>query len=169
MPVVSYAYVSDVPPIVAVSCVKGGYTANLALKAGSFSLCVLDRARARSVALLGSTSGSLTKDKLADAGLKHRRGAELDVPVIVGSVAILECSLRSKEEVGDHLLLFGEVESATATAAFAGFWDFSKYKPLLYAGWREGLTTYPGPRRRTSGPRRRTSSGPGLSQRPSGG
>jgi len=143
MPVVSYLWVSDSPPVVAVSCRKGGFTCGLALEAGSFSLCVLDERFTQAVAQLGSTGGSGVKDKLAAVGLRHRRGNALGVPIVLGAAASLECSVRSKTPVGDHLLLFGEVRSASAAPTFSRFWNYAKYKPILYAGWRDGLTTYP--------------------------
>jgi len=144
MPVVSYTSVSDSPPMVAVSSVPSHYTCRLVLEAGCFSLCILDRDHAGAVARLGSVSGAKVEDKLTDAGLEYTRGEKLKVPVIKGSAATLECSLAAKRRFGDHLLLVGEVRAARAVEAFDEFWDFAKYRPLLYTGWREGLTTLPG-------------------------
>jgi flavin reductase (DIM6/NTAB) family NADH-FMN oxidoreductase RutF len=84
------------------------------------------------------------KDKLADAGLGYSLGARLKVPVLDESVASLECALKSKKKLGDHLLLVGRVMAAHASESFNDFWDFARYRPLLYTGWRDGLTTYPG-------------------------
>jgi len=144
MPVVSYTSVSDKPPMVAVSSAPNHYTCKLVVEAGTFSLCVLDRDQAGAIARLASVSGAKVKDKLSDAGLKYSKGERLRVPVIEGAAAALECSLSAKRRFGDHLLLVGEVKAARASAAFDGFWGFSKYRPLLYTGWREGLTTLPG-------------------------
>lgn len=144
MPVVSYTTVSDEPPMVAVSSLASHYTCKLVVEAGSFSLCILDREHAGAVARLASTSGARVEDKLSDAGLKYSKGQKLKVPVIVGAAAALECTLVQKRRFGDHLLLVGEVRAARAGDAFDGFWDFSRYRPLLYTGWRDGLTTLPG-------------------------
>ncbi len=144
MPVVSYASVSDAPPMVAVSSLPSHYTCKLAVEAGCFSLCILDRDHAGAIARLASVSGSKVEDKLADAGLSYSRGDSLKVPVIQGAAASLECSLSSKRRFGDHVLLVGEVRAAYAGEAFNGYWDFARYRPLLYTGWREGLTTLPG-------------------------
>ncbi len=144
MPVVSYAAVSDVPPLVAVSCNPDGYTCKLALRAASFSISILDRDHAGAIARLATVHGGDVRDKLADAGLRHRVGARVRVPLLDDAVASLECSLKSKKKHGDHLLLVGQVRAAYSSDAFTDFWDFSKYRPLLYTGWREGLTTYPG-------------------------
>ena len=143
MPVVSYASVSDRPSMVVVACNPGGFTCKLAQRAGAFSLSLLDRRRVDAFARLATVSGATVKDKLADAGLKHGGGTELDVPVIRDAFATLECRLKSKRRTGDHLLLIAEVLAASSSAAFTDFWDYSRYKPLLYAGWRGGMTTYP--------------------------
>ncbi len=143
MPVVSYASVSDSPPLVAVSCARGGFTLKLALKARAFSLCILDGSHVDALSRLATVSGAKVKDKLADAGLRYRKGDQLKVPIIEGSVASLECSLAFKKRVGDHTLLVGSVEAASANESFSGFWDFRKYRPLLYTGWKGKLTTYP--------------------------
>ena len=143
MPVVSYASVSDSPPLVAVACNPKGFTCKLALKASSFSLCILDRDHANAIARLATKSGTKVKDKLVNAGLTHHPGSKLKVPVIEEAVATLECVLRDRWILGDHVLLVGRVEAASASDAFGDFWDFRKYHPLLYTGWREGLTTLP--------------------------
>lgn len=143
MPVVSYLSVSDRPPMVGVACAAEGFTCKLALKARCFTLSALDRSRADAMSALATVSGSRTKDKLEDAGLPHRRGAKVAAPVLADAVATLECSLSSRRKTGDHLLLVGRVEAAYAIPAFADSWDFTKYRPMLYSGWRDGLTLYP--------------------------
>lgn len=143
MPVVSYASISDRPPLVAVACSPKGYTCRLAQKAKAFSLSVLDRSQAESVSRLAAMSGAKVTDKLREAGLSHDEGAVLKVPIIERSLAALECRLKRAEKFGDHLLLVGAVKKAEASRAFTDFWDFTEYRPLLYAGWRDGLTTYP--------------------------
>lgn len=142
MPVVSYASVSDKPPMIAVACNPEGFTCKLALRARSFSLSLLDRGHVDAFARLATLSGAKVRDKLSDAGLEHVAGRKLKVPVIKLASATLECRLKAKEKTGDHLLLVGIVESAYSNAAFTDFWDYSKYRPLLYTGWRDGMTTY---------------------------
>jgi len=144
MPVVSYASVSDRPPMVVVACNPEGFTCKLAQRAGSFSLSLLDRGHVGAFARLATVSGTKVKDKLSDAGLEYSPGTSLKVPVIKEALSTLECSLKSKKKTGDHLLLVANVEAAYSTDAFTDFWDYSRYKPLLYTGWRDGMTTYPG-------------------------
>lgn len=149
MPVVSYASISDKPPLVAVACSPFGFTCKLALRAKAFSLSILDRTHREAISSLATVSGMKVNDKLKAAGLDHTSGKSLKVPVIRDSLATLECKLGSKRKFGDHLLLVGEVRAAYASEAFTDFWDFSRYRPLLYSGWREGLTTYPDTSRTT--------------------
>jgi flavin reductase (DIM6/NTAB) family NADH-FMN oxidoreductase RutF len=144
MPVVSYASVSDAPPMVAVACNPGGFTCKLALSAGSFSLSLLDRGHLKALARLATVSGAKVRDKLADAGLEHDDGAALKVPVIGGSHATLECKLKFTRKTGDHILLVAEVRAARSTGAFTDSWDYAKYAPILYTGWKDGMSTYPG-------------------------
>lgn len=144
MPVVSYASVSVSPPLVAVACGKLSFTALLILKSKSFSLSVLDSSRLQAFEFLASKSGAQFKDKLSAAGLAHRKGVKLAVPVIDGAQATLECKLEKKISLGDHSVFVGSVKAARAVDSFSDSWDFSRYNPILYTGWKDGMTTLPG-------------------------
>ncbi len=146
MPVVSYASVSDSPPLVAVACRAGSYTLQLAARARKFSLCILGSEMADAVGRLAGTSGRKAKDNITACGLRHRPGEVLGVPVIRGAEAVIECEIESRKRVGDHVLLVGRVAACRASRKFDEYWDFSKYRPILYAGWRGKLTTYPSAR-----------------------
>lgn len=145
MPVVSYASVSTTPPLLALACNPGSYTCKLALRSRTFSLNLLGKDETTKLDRLATTHGGEVKDKLAAAGLAHKRGAALNVPAIVGAWATVECSLKSNQRLGDHVLLVGQVRAAYATDAFSDFWDFRKYKPILYTGWKDGMTVFQGP------------------------
>ena len=145
MPVVSYLSVSDDPPMVGVACTPRGFTCKLALKARAFSLSILDREHAGAVSGLATVSGAQVKDKLSEVGLPHAPGTRAKVPVPKDALAALECRLKSSETHGDHLLLVAMVEVAYASAAFTDSWDYAKYRPIFYTGWKEGITTYRGP------------------------
>lgn len=145
MPVVSYLSASDSPPLVGVACRPDGFTCGLALKAKAFSLSVLGREHAGEMSALATSSGAKAEDKLSEAGLPHSTGRVLKVPVLDDALATLECKLSSSIKSGDHKILVGRVVAARSTGAFADFWDYRRYRPMLYAGWKEGLTLYPGP------------------------
>jgi flavin reductase (DIM6/NTAB) family NADH-FMN oxidoreductase RutF len=142
MPVVSYMSLSSEPPLVGVSCDKRSYTYRVVRMSRSFSICLLDRRMSASVEYLATHSGRESTDKLKAAGLEHTRGITLPVPVIVGSEAVLECRLVSKRVTGDHVLVVGRVATARASDDFDEYWSFRKYRPILYTGWRNGLSTY---------------------------
>lgn len=143
MPVVSYLSLSMRPPIVGVACFPSGFTRGLAVKSGAFSLSVLDSKRVGQMSKLAETSGSRTKTKVRDSGLTAVKGPTLGTPIIKEALASLECRLLDNVEMGDHVLMTGEVVSARAKKAFKDYWDYRSYSPILYAGWRKGsMTTY---------------------------
>ena len=142
MPVVSYASVSVSPPLIAIACEPISYTLNLTLSSRAFSLCIVDRSGIRSMERLATKSGRDVTDKLLDAALGHGKGIKLNVPVIRRAEAVLECEVHSKTKLGDHVVLVGLVKACYASDKFRDFWDFKRYKPVLYTGWREGMTTY---------------------------
>lgn len=144
MPVVSYLSISDKPPMVGVACAPKGFTCRLALKARAFSLSVLDRSRSDLMSRLATVSGAKVKDKLAEVGLRYRQGTKAKVPVLSDAVANIECSLKSSAKAGDHLVIIARVQRAEASGAFTDSWNFAGYAPILYTGWKGGLTFYPG-------------------------
>jgi flavin reductase (DIM6/NTAB) family NADH-FMN oxidoreductase RutF len=149
MPVVSYAQISESPPLVAVACDPKAFTYKLTSKAGAFSLSLLDSSELRKMETLAKVRGGDVVDKLREVGLRHSVGEAIDVPVVDDAVATIECSVESKNRKGDHVLLVGTVRACYATEEFNDFWAFRRYRPILYTGWRNGMTVYrPGVRRR---------------------
>lgn len=142
MPVVAYASISDSPPLVAVACNPYAFTYKLCAKARAFSLCLLDAGKLKAVEKLASVSGAKVEDKLSEVGLDHTRGTKVEAPVLTASAATIECSLQSKRRFGDHVLLVGKAEACYASDDFSGSWAYRKYRPILYTGWRNGMTTY---------------------------
>lgn len=142
MPVVFYMSVSENPPMVAVDSRPESFTYKLALKSRAFSLSVFDRSNSRALSRLVTLDDASTQDMLSKVGLSHSGGKKLKVPCIDSAVATIECALSSEAGFGDHRMLVGSVEAAYASDAFKEFWDFTRYRPILYTGWREGLTTY---------------------------
>lgn len=149
MPVVSYTSISAEPPLIGIACAPRSFTLKLAIASGAFSLCFLDKRRAEAMSFLATHTGRGMTDKLAAAGLAHRRGRKVGAPVVSDSVAAVECSVRSHRRVGDHVFLIGGVESAYASGDFRGYWRFKNYAPILYAGWQGGFSTYRTASRRT--------------------
>jgi flavin reductase (DIM6/NTAB) family NADH-FMN oxidoreductase RutF len=144
MPAVSYASISDSPPLVGVSCSPRAFTYRLAAKAGAFSLCVVDGKLIRSVEKLATVSGAKVADKLREVGLPYHAATSVEAPVLDDSVAEIECVVHLKKKTGDHTLLVGRVTACRASSDFSDFWAYKKYRPILYTGWRGGMSTYRG-------------------------
>lgn len=143
MPVVAYVSLSESPPLLGVSCNPFAFTYKLCVQARAFSLCLLDRKHLGAMERLATVSGAKVKDKLTEVGLQYKTGSKVRTPVITDSAASIECRLVSRKKLGDHVLLVGKVEASRASKDFSDFWEFKGYKPILYTGWREGMTTYP--------------------------
>lgn len=138
MPVVSTISLSNAPPLVGVASSPQHSTHRAIVSVGRFSLCWVDASMARALEVLGTTPHTAA-DKLHAAGLEHARGKSLDVPIVEGAVAAVECTLYSRQVLGDHELLVGKVEEARATEDFQDYWRFQSYEPVLYAGIQKGV------------------------------
>jgi flavin reductase (DIM6/NTAB) family NADH-FMN oxidoreductase RutF len=142
MPVVSMVSLSNDPALVGFTSSPERSTHAAILKVRCFSVSWVDSSLVRSLEVLGTTPHG-SADKLQSAGLKHTRGRVLDVPIIEGAAASLECSLYARQALGDHELIVGKVHDARAAEDFQGYWRFETYNPLLYAGIQGGsFTTY---------------------------
>ena len=115
----SFASISCEPPIVSV-CVdlKCSMLAALA-GAKYFGINILSDAQQHLSVRFAKSSDPRF------AGLDWRFGPT-GVPVLSNVLAVIQCRRHSTLEIGDHLLIFGEVESV----------DFSSGKPLVYFGSR---------------------------------
>lgn len=137
MPVVSMISLSDDPPLIGVSSSPKHSTHQAIASVRCFSLSWVDSSLVKALEVLGTT-GHGTVDKLQSAGLKHTRGRALDVPIVEGAVASIECSLYARQALGDHELLVGRVHDARASDDFQDYWKFQAYSPVLYAGIQGG-------------------------------
>ncbi len=146
MPVASIISLSNSPPLIGVASSPEHATHQAIVSVRCFSLSWVDSSMVRALEVLGTTPHDAV-DKLHSAGLKHARGKALDVPVVEGAVASLECSLYARQALGDHELLVGKVLEARASEDFQGYWRFQKYDPVLYAGIQEGAFKTYHPRR----------------------
>jgi flavin reductase (DIM6/NTAB) family NADH-FMN oxidoreductase RutF len=141
MPAVAVVSLSTNPPLLGVSTHVGHSTTRLIVRSKCFSLNVLDKAQLGKVGKLAASSGKKGRDKLHEAGLAHRPGTATGSPVLEESVAWVECRLVRKLRFGDHRLVVGSIADAWASEDFSKYWRFKKYNPILYTGWRDGMTT----------------------------
>ena len=122
------------PPRVAVVIDKSTYTRELVLASGRFALNIPCRALADMTYSVGSTSGR-DEDKFARYGIESFAGSALDVPLIDGCVAWLECRhIAEPHSEQAYDTFFGEAVAAQADArVFAnGRWLFNEHNAALH-------------------------------------
>jgi flavin reductase (DIM6/NTAB) family NADH-FMN oxidoreductase RutF len=116
------------PPRVAVVIDKSTFTRELVLASGRFALNIPCRALADLTYTVGSTSGR-DEDKFARCGIASFAGAALELPLIEGCVAWLECRhIAEPHSEATYDTFFGDVVAAQADArVFAGGrWAFNE-------------------------------------------
>ena len=110
------------PPLVSVYIYHKWLTRKLISESGEFVVNVLASDQVEVSEICGAVSGRKA-DKYAKAELKTRRGEKVNVPLIEGCVANLECKVVAEYEVGDHTLFVGEIVAAH---------DGDRRDPLVY-------------------------------------
>lgn len=99
--------VSVDPPVVMLSVAAEGYVAEVVEEVGAFAVSVLgadQRALAGRFAAEGRPSA-----RLLVSGQPHHRGEHTRALVLDDALAALECSVRQRVEVGDHVVFFADV------------------------------------------------------------
>ncbi|HKJ03949.1 MAG TPA: flavin reductase family protein [Geopsychrobacteraceae bacterium] len=128
--------VSKTPPTMAISLNKGRKTYQNIITQGEFVINMVPANLAVEVDYCGIRSG-YNEDKLNSCGF-HLQSAELvAVPLLGESPLNLECRLVNQVELGDYVLLMGEILQVHALdAAFAadGTIDARSFDPLVYLG-----------------------------------
>jgi flavin reductase (DIM6/NTAB) family NADH-FMN oxidoreductase RutF len=119
------------PPRIAVVIDKSTYTRELVLASGAFALNLPCRALADLTYTVGSTSGremaAAGADKFTRYGIGAFAGPVLELPLVEGCVAWLECRLIAEPHAQQaYDTFFGEVVSAQADDRVfaAGRWTF---------------------------------------------
>ena len=82
----------------------------------------------------GSVSGRV-ENKLSK--VKTFKAKKINVPLITGCVAWLECIVENEVEAGDHVLFIGRVLDAYALKDYIdedGTYNVYKFKPVLHLG-----------------------------------
>jgi flavin reductase (DIM6/NTAB) family NADH-FMN oxidoreductase RutF len=104
--------VSHRPPLVAISVGTTRYSCGLIEETPEFVINVPSAELLRSVWICGTKSGR-DVDKFEEAGLTRAPAQEVSVPLIAECMGWLECRVRNRIELGDHLLFVGEVLHAS--------------------------------------------------------
>ncbi len=110
------------PPLVSVYIYHKWFTRELISQSREFVVNVLASDQVEVSEICGTVSGRKA-DKYAKAKLQTRRGEKVNVPLIEGCLANLECKVVAEYEVGDHTLFVGEIVAAH---------DGGRRDPLVY-------------------------------------
>lgn len=124
------------PPLVGCVIHPHRHTADMIRFSEEFAINIPGPRLLKQAAFLGSQSG-LNNNKLESSGLETFSGQRIDVPLLEGCLAWIECGLRDVIPVGDHTLFVGEVVRVQALdEAYAGNWllEQVEFSPLLYIG-----------------------------------
>jgi flavin reductase len=107
------SYVSLSPPILAVALRPDSRTAQMIERTGAFSVSVLTAGQVDVAMRAGRRSDA--RDKMADVGIEPELSADgSGPPVVAGAAAVLWCTVTAVTNVGDHLVIFGEVGASRA-------------------------------------------------------
>jgi flavin reductase (DIM6/NTAB) family NADH-FMN oxidoreductase RutF len=103
-------YVSQSPPLIAVSLSRAFATYNLIEKSGEFVINVITDRQIELAKKVGSIHGSQT-DKFTQFDIAFEAASKVQSPVISGCFANFECKVKSRlEEIqGNHVIYIAEV------------------------------------------------------------
>lgn len=131
---------SGTPPTISMAIRNSRHTLSLMNRTGTFTVNIPSTALAAQVDYCGITSG-VGHDKLAEAGLTLQSSARIEAPMIVECPYNLECRIVHELDIGEYVLVIGEVVEAHAEEAILadnGMVDVSALDPLIYIpGTRE--------------------------------
>ena len=105
--------IASTPPTIAMGLRKTRRTLELIRETGDFTVNVPDTALVAAVDYCGIASGRAT-DKFADAGLTLSASSLVSAPMIAECPYNIECRVTSETEVGEYVLVLGEIVESHA-------------------------------------------------------
>jgi flavin reductase ActVB len=110
------SYVSVSPPILQVALRPDSKTAQMIGRTGAFSVSVLAAGQIDLAQRAGRRSDG--PDKMADVGIEPESAADgSGPPGVAGAAAVLWCTVTGAMPVGDHLVIFGQVDASRVAPA----------------------------------------------------
>jgi flavin reductase (DIM6/NTAB) family NADH-FMN oxidoreductase RutF len=134
--------VSVKPPRLAFSMRPTRHSYGLIAQGKEFAVNLMSRAHAGEVLFCGRRSGR-DHDKWAEARLTATPARVVRCPLVAEAVAHIECRVFDTYELGDHVLVVGEVVAADVSdEVWTGrTLDLTRYRPLLHVGANLFATT----------------------------
>ena len=136
MPAAFVTPLSFDPPLVGVAISPTRHSYDMIRYSEQFALNLPSRRLLHHVQYLGSVTGA-DVDKFELTKLPTFKAMRIDVPLIEGCVAYIECGVEDALRTGDHVLFVGQVLAASVDAeAFDGTWllEDDDEKPLHHLG-----------------------------------
>ncbi len=99
---------SFVPKLYGIALNPKGFGAELVFGSGVFVVNFVPASWEKVIFMCGDIPGRRA-DKFALAGSTREEAESVDAPRLAESLGALECAVRQKIEVGDHVLVIGEV------------------------------------------------------------
>ena len=133
--------IASTPPTVAMGLRKTRRTLELIREHGDFTVNVPDTSLVAAVDYCGISNGRTT-DKFADAGLTLSQASLVTAPLIDECPYNLECKVTGETEVGEYVVVLGEIVEAHAEERIlrpdSNIIEMDALDPLSYiAGARE--------------------------------
>lgn len=126
--------VSVEPPLLAMSIRPERYSFNLIIERGEFVVNIPQYEQAQTVLFCGRQSGR-NHDKFQKVPLTPRKAKKVRVPIIMECIAHLECKVMKTIELGDHVLIVGQIIEAYALSDyFNEVYNTTKFQPYLHIG-----------------------------------
>lgn len=124
------------PPLIGCAIHPQRHTADMIRTGEEFALNIPGPALLKQTAFLGTRTGA-EANKIEEAALETFDAVRIDVPLVEGCLAWIECGLQDVLPVGDHTLYIGKVVAVHADdEAYAERWlleDPAK-SPLVFLG-----------------------------------
>lgn len=136
MPAIWTTPLSRRPPLIGVAVYQGRHTHDMIRFSEQFALNFPARDMLDHTHYFGAVSGAEV-GKLELAKLPTFSAKEVDVPLIEGCIAHIECGVEDTMRTGDHTLFIGRVLAVQAEPeSFEGTWlvEDREYRPLHYLG-----------------------------------
>jgi len=123
------------PPLMAICITKKRFSYDLIKKSGEFAVNIPSIDLFDEMYYCGRNSGR-NVDKFKETSLTAQKANKLThTPLIKECVGHLECRLQQEKEVGDHVLIIGDIVHASAEKAlFDEKWNVDKVKLIYHLG-----------------------------------
>jgi len=124
------------PPLVGCVIHPHRHTSDMIRFSQEFAINIPGPSLLKQTHFLGTLSG-LQHNKIEAAGLEMFSAQRLEVPLLEGCLAWIECGLQDVIPMGDHTLFVGKVVRVQALdEAYAQQWKLEerRYSPLTYIG-----------------------------------